>query len=61
MKHKVKITETYVYEIEIEGENEKDAIEKAKNYYNNANDGYTGVASALTKDKVKFKIIHDNI
>lgn len=57
MKHKVKITETYVYYINIEASSKKEALEKAKDYYENEEDGCTGVASANSLEDIKFKIV----
>ncbi|BAO04834.1 uncharacterized protein CBO05P1_115 [Clostridium botulinum B str. Osaka05] len=59
MKHKIKITETYVYYIDIEASSEKKALEKAREYYETTEDGITGVADANSFEKVKFKINED--
>ena len=59
MKHKIKITETYVYYIDVEANSGKKALEKAKEYYKTTEDGVTGVADANSFEKVKFKIDKD--
>lgn len=55
--YKVKITERYAYEIEIKAKSQKEAIKKAKEYYENADDGYVGVADGTSFEGVKFKNI----
>lgn len=59
MKHKIKITETYTYYIDVEASSEKEALEKAKKYYETTEDGVTGVADANSFEEVKFKITKD--
>ncbi|MBN3351903.1 hypothetical protein CF086_16530 [Clostridium botulinum] len=59
MKHKIKITETYIYYIDVEASNEKKALEKAKKYYETTEDGVTGIADANSFEEVKFKINKD--
>lgn len=59
MKHKIKITETYTYYIEVDAESKKEALIKAQEYYENADDNYIGVADANTLEKASFKIIID--
>lgn len=58
----VKVTQTFVYDIEVEANSQREAIEQAKYLYENAvdiNDGYLGVADGNSYDGVKFKIIKD--
>lgn len=58
MKYKVKIIETYAYDLEIEANTPKEAKTKAKEYYDNPDndDRCTGVADACSFEKVKFII-----
>lgn len=58
-RYGVTIVETYCYHISAEAENEKEAKKKVEEYYQNAEDGYTGVATALTHESVRFKINRD--
>ena len=57
--YKVKVTETYVYEIEMLADNKKDALDKVKDGYCNAAGEFDGVflADAYSFKDVKFKII----
>lgn len=57
MNHKIKITETYVYYVDIDANNKKEALVKAKEYYEKADDNYIGVADANTLENTKFKIV----
>lgn len=57
LKHKIKITETYVYYIDVDADSKKEALKKAKDYYENEADGCTGVADANTLEDTKFKIV----
>lgn len=57
MKHKVKITETYIYYIDVDANSKREALVKAKDYYKNVNDGVTGVADANSLEDIKFKIM----
>ncbi|GEM_PF-2744052 len=57
---KVKITETYTYEIDVKADSQAKALKQAKEYYENANDGYVGVADGTTFEKVQFKISNKN-
>lgn len=56
-KFKVKITQTFVYEIDVNAENKSKALKYAKEYYEKVDDGYVGVASGETFDNVRFKVI----
>lgn len=57
--YKIKVTETYVYNIEIEANDEKDALIKAKIAYKNNDSEFDGVFCADTTsfENVKFKIL----
>ena len=56
--YNIKITETYGYSLDIEAKDEKEALQKAKNYYRNEPDGVCGVANATSFENVKFKILN---
>ena len=53
--YRIKITETYAYEVEVKANSQKEAIQKAKEHYENAKDGYAGVADGTTFESVRFK------
>ena len=52
--YNIKIIETYVHNIDIEANNEKEALQKAKDYYEVEGDF---VADANTIVNIKFKIM----
>lgn len=56
MKVKVIIKETYVYELEIDADSNKQAIIKAKELYKTVPDDYTFTADANSHVKTEFKI-----
>ena len=56
MKVKVIIKETYVYELEIDADSNKQAIIKAKELYKTIPDDYTFTADANSHVKTEFKI-----
>lgn len=56
---KVKITDSFAYEIEIKAKNKNEAIKKAKEYYENVDDGYVGVADANSFESTKIQILKD--
>lgn len=56
MKYKVEVTDIYKYEIEVDADNKADALRKAKHYYENVEDGVTGVADALSHEETRFKV-----
>lgn len=53
----IKIIETYNYEIKINAKNQQDALKRAREYYKDVDDGCTGIADAISFEKVKFKIL----
>lgn len=57
-RFKIKITETYVYEIDVEASTPTQAIRKAKGHYKEADDGYTGIANSNSFEKVRFKLLN---
>jgi len=54
----VKVTETYVYNVEVEANSGKEAVQKVKNGYRNNEVEYDTlfVADTCTFDNVKFKL-----
>lgn len=59
--YNIKVVETYIYDINIEADNEKDALKNAKLYYKNdeENEGLF-IADATSFDNVKFRIVKIN-
>ncbi|MDY3368472.1 hypothetical protein [Zhenhengia yiwuensis] len=57
MKYKIEITDIYKYEIEIDADNKTEAIRKAEEYYENVEDGVTGVADANSHEETRFKVV----
>lgn len=55
--YKVKIIETYAYYLDIEANDEKEALKKVKTYYNNEEDGVTGISNTSSFEKVKYKVL----
>jgi hypothetical protein len=58
--YNIVISDVFCYRLKIQAKNEKEAIEKAKNYFKNCNDDYTGAASASTHDRTEFNIVKKN-
>lgn len=56
-KYKIEIREIYKYDLVIEANSKTDAIQKAKEYYKNVDDGVTGVGDANSLEETKFKLI----
>ena len=60
---KVKVSEQYSYEIKIKAKNQREAIRKTKELYNNPDEspyyGILGVADACSFEKVNFRIIKE--
>lgn len=54
--YNVKITETYIYNIPVEANNEKEALSKIKEDYENPSEKYEYVADATTFEDAKFKV-----
>jgi len=57
--YNIKVTEVYVYNIDIEANNEKDALQKAKTAYRNNEAEFNGVfvADNTAFEGTKFKVI----
>lgn len=56
-KFKVKITETYCYEIEVEGNNSKEALKNAKKIYEENYEDYNFVADSITLENTKYELL----
>lgn len=54
--YNVKVSETYVYHLDIEANNEKEALQKVKTIYKNNEIEGVFVADANTIENTKFKI-----
>ncbi|EIF6155358.1 hypothetical protein [Clostridium perfringens] len=59
-KYNIKITETYVFDLEIQATTKKEALEKAKKYYEECDEKYVFVADALSYEDTKFKVLKSN-
>ncbi|MBY6838768.1 DpnD/PcfM family protein [Clostridium botulinum] len=55
-KFKVRITETYVFNVEIEAKSKKEALEKVKKDYDECDESGIYDASATSYDNTKFKV-----
>lgn len=57
---KVRITETYIYDIDLdEVTNKNEALKKARRYYIECDEKYIFVADASSFDSVKFEVLDD--
>lgn len=55
-KFKIKITEMYSYEIEVEAENKREALKDAKKIYEANYEDYHFVADSTTLEKTRYTV-----
>lgn len=57
-KFKVKITEMYCYEVEVDAKDKKEALKKAKKIYEEdyEKEGYCFLADSATLEATKYKV-----
>lgn len=55
-KFKIKITEMYSYEIEVEAENKREALKNAKKIYEANYEDYHFVADSTTLEKTRYTV-----
>lgn len=55
--YNIKVMETYCYNIDVKADSEKEALQKAKTSYENADLEGVFVADATTIENTKFKIV----